>query len=1306
MALTLEDYIVYYGSGDADLIFNNGIGATIKGGAGDDSIYNFGSGAVVYGEEGRDGIENSGESSNVTIKGGAGDDSLRNYGDYVLIDGEEDDDSIYNEGSKVTIVAGTGKDSVINFGNEASINAVNDGTYIYNHRETEMVTITSGMGNDSVTNFGNKARINAGLGIDYVYNEGESVRISVGGGDDSVVNNGAKASIYGGEGADCINNAEARTVIDAGKGNDIIHNSDGGIRAKIKSGAGDDTVLNSGAKSVIDAGSGRDDIVNFGEGTNVTIKAGSGDDSIINYGVKSSIDGGTGNDYISNGANNVTIIGGAGNDSINCLAMKVLVDMGAGDDSVFAGTGQVTVHSGSGNDTIRISGDENDCPVIYAEGGKKIISLGYNMKKAKIFGSDGAEEIKFDESYFYTSNIESMTLKGGKGDDTLYGSKARDIFQYTSGDGNDVIENYSAEDAIQLKSGKVDGYSFEGSDLVLKVGDGSITLKNMTNHNINIMDKKGKVTTKYYGTGYSPLAVIQNCVRTLSESPLEGLEAREEAVKACSSYKSADDLLNKLFADCKAAGNAETFLQKYCGIIFANGDTGAITGWEAGNPEAAGISELMPKNGEAVYPAETTFTKRGLTVTVPKKSTLTEKEQQVVQAVYSWWLDDALNLIEKSYGISFEDNPTSIALTFYNDPDSQTLGVTRWGTVGLNLAYADFTASDKSGGGMDAVLAHELTHVAQNTFGQMGNASPAVVEGMADLTAGREDDVRWALEYLADNPAKLLQYIYGSASDNATDICNYSAGFILWRYLAKQAADSYDVTQAHAWDDSVKISGSSANDLLAVRGDKVTLAGGDGMDTLTAYGEGDSLSGGVGNDYLFAGASASKAVLDGGAGEDILKAVGDKSTLYGGAGSDTIYLEGSGGVVRYVNGDGSDVVFGYKYAKDTIQLESVKSYSVTASGNDTILKVGSDIICLKEAKDEALKLSIYGTSGANKLKAVSVGTKLYGLGGKDTLIGGKGKDYLDGGTGNDCLRGGTGADTLVGGTGNDTFLYASGDGKDIIKDYEAGKDVIKLTKGTITGKKAKGKDVILTVGTGSMTLKNAVGKKITLIDAEGKKSTLAPLVNDLPDNTKYTDTKQTKVSLASAYASTSFDAGLYATSIKKIYATKTTKRLTIYGNDNNNVIKAGSKGSKLYGQDGNDSLVGGKGHDCLYGGVGKDTLSGGAGNDTLCGGKNNDTLYGGTGKDVFLYYDGDGDDVILSYTGDQAIKVMSGNVDDMYASQIHSLAGAGCVQDVILTVGTGSMTLKDMGCNSSFSVIDANDKRTSYGVATLEKRNI
>ena len=129
---------------------------------------------------------------------------------------------------------------------------------------------------------------------------------------------------------------------------------------------------------------------------------------------------------------------------------------------------------------------------------------------------------------------------------------------------------------------------------------------------------------------------------------------------------------------------------------------------------------------------------------------------------------------------------------------------------------------------------------------------------------------------------------------------------------------------------------------------------------------------------------------------------------------------------------------------------------------------------------------------------------------RPTVSGGSGKDTIYSGAASASLNGGSGNDyfniyydatypTIYGGTGNDTiqnyssskttYVYKKGDGKDVINGFNFGTDRIKLTSGSITKKSYSGNDVILSVGTGSIRIKNGRGQKITVIDAKGKSKT-------------------------------------------------------------------------------------------------------------------------------------------------------------------------------------------------------------------------
>jgi Ca2+-binding RTX toxin-like protein len=89
---------------------------------------------------------------------------------------------------------------------------------------------------------------------------------------------------------------------------------------------------------------------------------------------------------------------------------------------------------------------------------------------------------------------------------------------------------------------------------------------------------------------------------------------------------------------------------------------------------------------------------------------------------------------------------------------------------------------------------------------------------------------------------------------------------------------------------------------------------------------------------------------------------------------------------------------------------------------------------------------VYGEGGNDEITGTGVADGLVGGRGADTISGGAGDDDLigqgngdtiKGGDGSDLISGGKGNDTLTGGGGSDLFTFATGDGNDVIKDFDA-----------------------------------------------------------------------------------------------------------------------------------------------------------------------------------------------------------------------------------------------------------------------------
>ena len=75
---------------------------------------------------------------------------------------------------------------------------------------------------------------------------------------------------------------------------------------------------------------------------------------------------------------------------------------------------------------------------------------------------------------------------------------------------------------------------------------------------------------------------------------------------------------------------------------------------------------------------------------------------------------------------------------------------------------------------------------------------------------------------------------------------------------------------------------------------------------------------------------------------------------------------------------------------------------------------------------------------------------------------------------------------IIGNAKNNSIL--GGSGNDVITDYTAGQDKIKLSDATISNYYFDGADVIFNTSEGSVTVQNARDKKITLLDSNNKTS--------------------------------------------------------------------------------------------------------------------------------------------------------------------------------------------------------------------------
>jgi len=527
--------------------------------------------------------------------------------------------------------------------------------------------------------------------------------------------------------------------------------------------------------------------------------------------------------------------------------------------------------------------------------------------------------------------------------------------------------------------------------------------------------------------------------------------------------------------------------------------------------------------------------------------------------------------------------------------------------------------------------------------------------------------------------------------------------------------DGNDILLGGAGKDSLNggngadtLSGGNDNDILVGRDGNDSLNGDKGNDTINGGNDNDKIFGGVGNDSLNGGNGAD--TLSGDDGNDILLGGAGNDSLWGGAGNDT--LIGNDGNDIFIYEAGNDFISDYTAGQDKIQIASGKISKTSLSGSDVLFTIGKGSLTVKNAKGKTISLidsagkasstvvgaqaltnsnkasvtiaadmgavdasartkaiKITGNALANTISGGTKNDSIFGAAGNDSIIGNAGNDKLYGDAGNDVLLGGKGNDSLWGGADNDSlwgnagkdvFIYETG--KDVIADFTAGQDKIQIASGKISKTSLKGSDVLFTIGKGSLTVKNAKGKTISLLDSAGKASSTVVGAQALTNSNK-------------ANVTIGADMGF-------VDSSKRTKAISITGNSLANTISGGIKNDSIYGADGNDSILGNAGNDKLYGDAGNDILLGGKGNDSLWGGAGNDSLWGDAGKDTFFYTANEGTDRIFDYEAGDMLKIL--NADGNDGSFKSSKFSGG---DLTLTInGGGKIIFDDVAFTTKFNI--------------------
>ncbi len=157
------------------------------------------------------------------------------------------------------------------------------------------------------------------------------------------------------------------------------------------------------------------------------------------------------------------------------------------------------------NATLDTSGTNNESSVAVKGTSGKQTTLSNGLFAVTYTGDNIAGSADSDT----ITLTKGASVKGGKGDDNITLSSGKDTILYGNGDGNDIITSFSESDVIKLTGGKLTSVTSDGSNVIVKVGTGSITLKD---HNgvVNIVDNKDKELWKTTATSSSDVLFADN----------------------------------------------------------------------------------------------------------------------------------------------------------------------------------------------------------------------------------------------------------------------------------------------------------------------------------------------------------------------------------------------------------------------------------------------------------------------------------------------------------------------------------------------------------------------------------------------------------------------------------------------------------------------------------------------------------------------------------------------------------------------------------------------------------------------------
>lgn len=824
-----------------------------------------------------------------------------------------------------------------------------------------------------------------------------------------------------------------------------------------------------------------------------------------------------------------------------------------------------------------------------------------------------------------TASKGGSEMIGGRGDDTLHGGNGSDTFVYASGDGNDVFIDVTSKDKIKLTSGTIDSWSINGTDIIFKIGSGSVTAKNARGRNITIIDSNGVETTKKYDNATKDDIHNQPLeINPLISSTISRISARS-AEKVVTNIDSLDNLLTDngtsilTFTENSGRGiqNVNLSSSEYPKIISLEGGNQNVQfNDENGNiaivgENATGTKNIIFGNGNDLGIFYAPNANSNVTVGAGSDSILVDNNAHVKVDMNK---SDNAKIIPYSGKIIIDNyNLDSRAEIIIPDVTDITSAI-KDNSIQLigNEVRPNSSTRIQLNGSTDANIVNLST--------EHGNTSKV---GFTGINGGAVDAHELRGNFL----------LKGNYAENASDKQKRKPSTLI-------SGNGHDTILAGARD---FIDGGNGRnqifltpyDLRQIKDGATIATSGDGRNTVYGFHEGFGYDGDViqvkdFNNLKF------KFDTDG-----LLLTANDSRIKFDGIGITSATTDDS------TNSSGTN-------RAELIQITNGSSTMRTAVAqtNQSILVQEDDYITPNAffGNRSGLNFSEYsgsveinladGTGKLGKWDATFKGiNKLQAGNGMSTLIGDDTRNTLIAGTGYTSMWGGAGNDKLIGKgnstdkDGRTTFFFFAGDGRDVISDftfltpenrYDGIDDRINVGDSDINDAYRSGNNVVVVFDQNSYLI---------LEDAVGKDFQIANMIAKVDRNIAYDGLANCYV--ASGGSSLTVDSTVRSAEIwlDNSHGTQ------FFGNIRTLDASAVEGNTSLVGNEFDDTIIAGQGDSSLWGGFSpsNDLLIGGNSRNTFfyCMGNGNDTIQGTNDKDFIILSDVSLDQIIeTSITAD------------------------------------------------------------------------